>query len=74
MHITLELTLKQYYFGSIYFPLSSASKANIQPTILLPTCQPLTKCFAHMHCTCAHVHYNKEWITLHQGAHNITPI
>ena len=53
----------QYCFVSIYFPLSSTSKTNIQPTILLPTHQPLTQCAAHAHCT----------HTLQQGAHNMTP-
>ena len=70
MHTTSELTLKRCYFGSIYFPLSSASKTNIQPTILLPTRQPLTKRSAHTHCTRAlHMHTR----TLQQAAHNITP-
>ena len=64
MHTTLELTLKLCYFGSIHLPLSSASKANSQPTILLLIHQPLTQ-----HSTYAH--NAKECITLHQGACNI---
>ena len=63
MHTTLEITLKRCYFGSIYFPLTSASKTNIQPTILPPTRQPLTQRIAHVHCTRA----------LHQEARNMTP-
>ena len=70
MHTNLELTLKQCYFGLIHFPLSSASKANKQPTILLPTRQPLTKCSVHTHCTRA-LHMRIR--ILQQAAHNITP-
>ena len=70
MHTISELTLKWYYFGSIYFPLSSASKTNVQPTILLPTHQPLTKRSAHTHCTRAL--YMRTHI-LQQAAHNTTP-
>ena len=66
MQATLELTLKQYSFGSIYFPLSSASKANLQPKILLPTNQPLIQHYIY-------AFYTKECITLYQGAHNTTP-
>ena len=70
MHTDLELTLKRCCFGSIHFPLSSARKANKQPTILLPTCQPLTKRSVHTHCTRA-LHMRRY--TLQQVAHNITP-
>ena len=70
MHTKLELTLKRCYFGLIHFPLSSASKANKQPTILLPTRQPLTKRSVHTQYTRAlHMHTR----TLQQAAHNITP-
>ena len=86
MHTILEVILKRYCFGSINFPLSSASKAKIQPTILLPAHQSLTQCSAHTYITCTlHQGANnialrsaqydtKEHITLHQGVHNITPI
>ena len=70
MHTNLELTLKRCCYSSIYFPLSSASKTNIQPTILLPTRQPLTKHSVHTHCTRA-LHMRTR--TLQQAAHNITP-
>ena len=70
MHTNLELTLKQCYFGLIHFPLSSPSKANKQPTILLPTRQTLTKRSVHMQCTRA-LHMRTR--TLQQAAHNITP-
>ena len=70
MHTKLELTLKRCCFGSIHFPLNSASKANKQPTILLPTRQPLTKRSVHMHCTRA---LHMRTCTLQQAAHNITP-
>ena len=70
MHTKLGLTLKRCCFGSIHFPLNSASKANKQPTILLPTRQPLTKRSVHTHCTHA-LHMRTR--TLQQAAHNITP-
>ena len=57
MHTTSEQTLKWCLFGSINFPLSSTSEANIQPTILLPTHQTLTQ-------NSAYVHYTKENIIL----------
>ena len=70
MHTNLELTLKRCCFGLIHFPLNSASKANKQPTILLPTRQPLKKRSVHTQCTRAlHMHTH----TLQQAAHNIIP-
>ena len=70
MHTNLELTLKGCYFGSIHFPLNSASKANKQPTNLLPTRQPLTKRSVYTHCIRT-LHMRTR--TLQQAAHNITP-
>ena len=70
MHTNLELTLKWCCFGSIHFPLSSARKANKQPTILLPIRQPLTKRSVHTQCTRA-LHMRTH--TLQQAVHNITP-
>ena len=70
MHTTLELTLKRFCFVSSYFPLSSTSKTNIQPIILLLTHQPLTQGAAHAHCICA---LQQEHIILHQGAYNTIP-
>ena len=84
MQTTLELILKWYCFVSIYFFLSSTSKNNIQPTILLPIRQPLTQCAIHAHCTSAlqqgahnmtsrsAQHYTKECVILHQSERNIT--